>query len=165
MVTIKYFLFYSFLYIGVCGCAQSKSIVTNMYGTYTVHLPGNVAVDKEGNILSARDTLNVIYIESASDRIQWTRAWKNDKAYSVLTRIISASSLDAGIDKITNKKVIVPLAKGNKLYQLQLIPLEENTTSPGEKSRGDIILEGSYNGKKIMQKITQLTELMAIPSV
>src|SRR5664279_702950 len=116
MVTMKYFLFYSFLSVSLLGCAQSKSIITNAYATYTVHLAGNVAVDKEGNTLSARDTLHVIYVEAASGDILWNRAWKNDKAYSVLTRLITTSPLEAGVDKMTNEKVVVQVAKGNKLY-------------------------------------------------
>lgn len=165
MKNIKYFLFYSFLCTGLLACAQSKYGVKNLYATYTVHLPGNVAVDKDGNTIATRDTLNVIYIETSSDEIQWKRAWKDEKTYSILITLITTSSLDVGVNKITNEKMILRAAEGNKLWELRLIPDEKKFAAPSKILPGEIILEGIYRGKKFTQKIGQQTELNSIPSV
>jgi len=165
MNNIKYFLFYSFLCSGLLACAQSKYGVKNLYATYTIHLPGNIAVDKDGNAVSTRDTLNVIYIETSSDEIHWQMAWKDDKTYSILTTLITTSTLDAGIKKMTNKKMILQASKGNKLWELRLIPEEKKFATPTKILPGEIILEGIYRGKKFTQKIGHQTELNSIPSV
>lgn len=165
MNNIKYFLFYSFLCTGLLACAQSKYGVKNLYATYTVHLPGNVAVDKDGNTIATRDTLNVIYIETSSEEIQWKAAWKDDKNYSIITTLITTSTLDAGIKKMTNKKMILQASKGNKLWELRLIPDGGKLATPSKILPGEIILQGIYRGKKFTQKIGQQTELNSIPSV
>jgi len=147
------------------ACAQSKYAVKNIYATYTVHLPGNIPIDKDGNAISTRDTLNVIYIETTSEEIQWKMAWENDKTYPIITTLIATSTLDAGINKMTNEKMILRAAKGNKLWQLRLVPGEKNISAPSKILPGEIILQGIYRGKKITQKITKQIELIAIPSV
>jgi hypothetical protein len=165
MKNIKYLLFYSFLCTGLLACAQSKYGVKNLYATYTVHMPGNVSIDKDGNTIATRDTLNVIYVETSSEEIHWKAAWKNGKNYSIITALITTSTLEAGIKKMTNKKMILQASKGNKLWELRLIPEEKKIESPFKILPGEIILQGMYLGKKFTQKIVQQTELNSIPSV
>ena len=74
MNNIKYFLFYSFCALVYLLVLNRNMGLKNLYATYTVHLPGNIAVDKDGNTIATRDTLNVIYIETSSEEIQWKRA-------------------------------------------------------------------------------------------
>lgn len=164
MSSIRYFLLYSSLSINLFACAQSKPAVKNIYATYTEHLPGNIPVDRNGNTISTRDTLNVIYIETTSEKIQWNIAWKNDKNYSILATLIT-SPFDAGVNKITNKKMILRSAKGNKLWQLQLVPGEKKSSAPFNILPGEIILQGIYHGEKITLKIAKQTELSSMPSV
>lgn len=164
MINIKYLLFYSFLTVSLYACAQSKYSIKNIYAVYEVHLPGNIAVDQNGNEIPSRDTLNFIYIETSTEKIQWNMAWKNDKNYSILSRLIDTNFIDAGTDKITNESMIIHASAGNKLWQLQLIPSEKRISSPVKILQDEILLQGTYNGKRILQKIKKQVELNSIPS-
>ena len=165
MIHIKYLLFYSLLCISLLSCAQSRHLVKNVYATCTVHLPGNIAVDRNGNSISPGDTLNIIYVETTTEKIHWTRAWKDGKDYSVIKTLITESPFDAGTNKMTNEKIILHSTKGNKLWKLQLVPGEKFFLAPLKTLPGEIILQGMYHGKKITQKIFKQTEIVSIPSV
>ena len=165
MISIKYLLFYSLLSVSLLSCAQSKHLVKNVYATYTVHLPGNIAVDRNGNSISPGDTLNTIYVETTTGQIRWTRARKNGKDYSVIKTLITESPFDAGTNKMTNEKIILHSTEGNKLWKLQLVPGEIFFIAPLKTLRGEIILQGMYHGKKITQKIFKQIEIVSIPSV
>src|SRR5258708_6933390 len=121
MINIKYLLFYSFLTVSLYACAQSKYLIKNIYAVYQVHLPGNVAVDQNGDEIPSRDTINIIYIEASAEKIQWNMAWKNDKNYSIMSRPIDTNYINVGTNKITNENIIIHTSAGNKLRQLQLI--------------------------------------------
>ena len=161
---IKYLLLYSLLCISLLSCAQSKHLVKNIYATYTVHLPGNIAVDKNGNSISPGDTLNIIYV-ATTGQIHWTRAWKDGKDYSVIKTLITESPFDAGTNKMTNEKIILHSTEGNKLWKLQLVPVENFFLAPLKTLPGEIILQGTYHGIKITQKIIRQTEIVSVPSV
>jgi len=161
---MKYLLSYSLLTVSLYACAQSKYSIKNIYGVYEVHLPGNIAVDQNGNEISSRDTLNVIYVETSTKQIQWNVAWKNDKTYSILSHLSDTNFIDAGTNTITNEKMIIHASTGNKLWQLRLIPLDSKISSPVKILQDEILLLGSYNGKRILQKIKKQVELNSIPS-
>lgn len=164
MFNIRYFLSYLLLTVSLYACAQSKYSIKNIYGVYEVHLPGNIAVDANGNEISSRDTLNVIYIETSTNQIQWNTAWKNGKTYSILSHLAKTNFIDAGSNTITNEKMIIHASPGNKLLQLRLIPSESKISVPAKILQDEILLEGTYNGKKILQKIKKQVELNSIPS-
>jgi hypothetical protein len=164
MINMKYLLLYSLLCISLMSCAQSKHLIKNVYATYTVHLPGNIVVDKNGNSISSGDTLNVIYVATLRE-IHWVHAWKDGKDYSVIQTLIIESPFDAGINKMTNEKIILHSTKGNILWKLQLVPEVKFFLAPLKTLPGEIILQGIYHGKKIIQKIFKQTEIVSIPSV
>ncbi|KAA9039390.1 hypothetical protein FW778_11225 [Ginsengibacter hankyongi] len=164
MINIKYLLSYSLLTVSLYACAQSKYSIKNIYAVYEVHLPGNIAVDQNGNEIPSRDTLNVVYVETSSGPIQWNEAWKNDKTYSILSHVADTNFIDAGTDKNTNEKMIIHASPGNKLWQLRLIPSDSKISLPAKILQNEILLEGTYNGKKILQKIKKQVELNSIPS-
>jgi len=164
MICLKYILFYSILSTGFFACAQSKYAIKNIYAIYKVHLPGNIRVDENGNEIPSRDTVNLIYIESPTEGIHWDTAWKNGKTYSILPTLIDTGSFDVGTNKITNENMIIHASAGNKLWQLQLILSGEKNPPPLNILQGEILLGGTYNGKRILQKIKNLVELNSIPS-
>ena len=164
MINIKYLLFYSFLTVSLYACAQSKYSIKNIYAVYQVHLPGNVAVDQNGNEIPSRDTINIIYVETSTEKIQWNAAWKNNKNYSIISRLIDTNYINVGTNKITNENMIIHASSGNKLWQLQLILSGEKNPPPLNILQGEILLGGTYNGKRILQKIKNLVELNSIPS-
>ena len=164
MIRLKYLLFYSFLSTGFLACAQSKYSIKNIYAVYKVHLPGNIALNENGNEIPARDTVNLIYIESPAKDIHWNNAWKNGKTFSILPTLIDSNSYNIGTKKMTNDNMIIHSSNGNKLWQLQLITSDEIIPQPEKLSQGEILLEGIYQGKKILQKIEKQVELNSIPS-
>lgn len=135
-----------------------------MYATYQVHLPGNIAVDQNGNSLTQADTISIIYVESAVD-IDWLQAWEKGRSYSIIKTLITESPFDAGTDKNTNEKIMLGSTGENKLWKLQLIPEDKGIDVPAKTSQGEILLDGIFNGKKIRKKITKQTEITSIPSV
>ncbi len=163
MAKIKCLLFYSLLSISLLSCAQSKYGIKNIYATYRIHLPGNIAVDENGDSLTPPDTVNIVYIEAASD-IVWSEAWKNGKQYSIIKTLITESPFDAGTNKFTNEKIMLHSTPGNKLWMLQLVATEKNVEVPQGVVPGEILLEGSFNGRKIKRKIMKQTEINSIPT-
>lgn len=164
MIRLKYFLFYSFLSTGYFACAQSKYSIKNIYAFYKVHLPGNIAVDENGNEIPSRDTINFIYIESPSKDIHWKNAWKNGKTFTILPTLIDAISYDVGTIKTTNEKMLVHVTHGNKLWQLQLIASDEIIAPPEKILQDEILLEGVHHGNQILKTIKNPVELNSIPS-
>ena len=164
MIAAKYLLFYSFLCISLWSCAQSTHLVKKVVATYTVHMPGNIAVDRNGNSSSQGDTLNIVYIETASGKIRWTKAWKDRESYAIITTLITGSSFDAGTNKLTDEKIILRVTGKSKLWKLQLVP-GEKFLPPLKALPAQFILQGIYHGKKITQKIDRQIEMVAIPSV
>jgi hypothetical protein len=164
MIRLKYFLFYSLLSIGFFACAQSKYAVKNIYSFYKVHLPGNIPVDENGNEIPSRDTVNLIFIESSKEDIHWDTAWKNGKTYFIIPTLIDTGFFDVGTNKMTNENMIIHAFAGNKLWQLQLIASEKKILQPSNILQGEILLRGTYNGKRILQKIKSQVELNSIPT-
>ena len=158
----KYVLFYLLLCLCFCSCAQTKKAITNIYATYTVRMPGNMAVDEKGNYLSKADTLLTVYVD-AKEEIKWEKAWQNEKEYSIIAHLLP-SKIEAGT-RPDNQKLIIQADNGNKLWQLRLIPIENKPSPHDTLKHGQILLMGEYNGRKITQIISNQTELVAIPSV
>lgn len=164
MIQIKYYLFYSFVSISFWGCAQSRYPIKNVYAVYKVHLPGNIAVDENGNEIASRDTLNFIYIESPTKNIVWDAAWKNGTTYFIRPTLIDSNPFDAGINAITNENMVIHISDNNRLWQLQLIPSEKKLPVPSKIVHDEILLQGKYRGKTILQKINNQVKLHSIPS-
>lgn len=158
----KFILFYWLLCFCFCSCAQTKKAITNIYATYTVRMPGNIAVDEKGNTLSKADTLITVYVDG-KEEIKWEQAWQNEKEYSIITNLLP-SSTEVGTQP-DNEKLTIQANKGNKLWQLRLIPKENNSLPPVTLIHNQILLIGEYNGKKITRIISKQIELLAIPSV
>jgi|SRR5665213_1960333 len=164
MINLRYFFSYCLLSVALISCAQSKSVVKNIYATYREVLPGNIAVDPNGHEIASRDTINFVYVETSSSDIKWKMAWKNNRAFSIEASLVNTNPFDAGIDNGKNKKILIHVAVGNKLWQLQLMPLEENIPSPEALSNNIILLKYSNNGKIIWQKTDDQIQINSIPS-
>jgi hypothetical protein len=163
MFRSKYTIFYVLACCCFCACAQTKNtMITNIYATYTVRMPGNIVVDEKGNSLSKIDTIITVYVD-AKEEIKWKSAWRNGRSYSIITAPLS-SPMDAGV-QTDNEKLIIHANKGNKLWELRLIPEENNSLPPVAIDQNQILLQGEYNGKKITQVISRQIEIQAIPSV
>ncbi len=148
------------------ACVQTHSLVRRADAFYTIRLPGNIAVDENGNRLPARiDTITVIYLETTTKHISWDTAWTVGKTYRIIAEPIVQTPFEAGISKQGRQKIILRPIKRNYLWQLQLLLFEQNSASPQPIRKDQIIFRGRYKGKTIIKKTDELVELKAIPSV
>src|SRR6185312_2650653 len=114
--------------------------------------------------IPSRDTINLVYIESSSKEMYWKNAWKNGKTFTILSTLIDSGSYDIGTKKTTNENMIIHSTAGSKLRQLQLITSDETIPPPEMTLQDEILLEGVYHGKRILQKVKNAIELNSMPS-
>ena len=152
---------------GLLVNAQENRGIRHTYFFITEHLPGNIAVDPDGRSLRAGpDTIMTVYLETClSGEIEWEKAWKNDKVYSVHCIPVLSQTVDVGIRKADRQKIILMTAKGCRLWRLELAPLDSPIVQPVKTLPGEIMLRGRYSHRAILQKIDRPVELLAAPSV
>ena len=144
------------------GCtagAQLTDGIKNIYAFRAEHLPGIVAVDPQGNPThQGPDTLYTIYIESAKP-IQWLKAWKNGKTYSIIAMRIADAPVDAGIKKANGEHVLINVTKGNALWRLDLTPAEKQAPPPQKIKAGHMLLQGTHGTKTVVRSVVNEVEL------
>ncbi len=156
------------LWISLFSCAQSNTIVKKVYSFYTEHTPGNIAVDQNGNELTARvDTAIQVYVEASAKNIIWDTAWFNNRSYLIITQLVTRDSIDAGIKKDEGKHAVIKGKKGTYIWQLYLQPLfkTENYKYKKMEVENEILLKGKYKGMILLQKAGKPVQLETIPSV
>ena len=164
MMKLRYLAFYCLASVGLLACAQTKYPVKKIFATYHEVLPGNIAVDASGNEVDSRDTVNYVYVETQSNNIKWTNAWKDNKSYSVIATLVEGDALDVGTNKATGRDIIVTATPGNKLWSLRLLPSEVNLPSPKKIACCQILLRGSYKSKEIFETVSDIVEVARAPS-
>jgi hypothetical protein len=163
---MKQFFLVFILSVSLFACAQSKTVIKKSWSFYTERTPGNIIREQNDQETPVKiDTIITVYIESSVKNIVWDMAWKDDKAYLVVTQLISPTPVDAGVTRMGNEKIIIKPAKGNYLWQLYLQPLNQLKKPPQSLQRGQILLRGKYKGKSILRKIETPVALESIPSV
>ena len=154
------------LLISMDSCAQSKYGIRKTDAFFTERLPGNIPVDENGRSLyHGPDTINTVYLETRGASIKWIAAWKDGRSFSIITLAIKNTPFEVGINKITNKKILLKPSPGNKLWLLELQKTETSSKPPVKMKTGGIILQGRSGGKIFIQRIGSQTELTSIPSV
>ncbi len=162
MKNIKLFILYFFLFNSLLSCSQTKYSVQNARAYYSVRLPGTLLVDDSGNpVQKEPNVINFIYVETKKgEAINWTLAQKKNKLYSVIATPIERTPYEVGISKATNRKIILSPAKGNSLWQLELVPNESKTLSRITKENTNaILLQGEFKKQKFTIKVDNETEL------
>jgi hypothetical protein len=156
----------SFFLISIVSGAQQNYGIKKVDAFFKEHLPGNIPVDADGNSLyHGPDTIYTIYIETKGNSPDWTTAWKNSRSFSISTTIIKETPFEVGISKLTNKKIILKPAPGNKLWLLELEKNSISSKPPVKTKRGEIILQEKSGKKIVIRRISRLTELAVLPSV
>ena len=154
------------LLISTGSYAQSKYGIRKVDAFFSEHLPGNIPVDINGNSLyHGPDTVNTIYVETKGASIRWIAAWRDGKSFTVNTLAIKDTPFEVGSNKISNEKIILNPAAGNKLWLLQLVKKESSSKPPVKMRNGEIILQGKSGRNVFIQRISSQTELATIPSV
>ena len=145
---------------------QWFTIIKRTDAFFVLHQPGMIPVDAEGNALSSGpDTINTVYVETSNNNIKWIGAWKNGKSFSILATEIKDSTFEVGTGKDSDQKIILKPARGNHLWQLQLIPERTGSKAPVKAKRGELILKSKYKRNTIIQQIKSQIELASLPSV
>ena len=143
------------------SCAQVHNITHKNFGTYTVQVPGNIAVDAAGNELTPRKINAVIYMETSSKALEIKKALVENAAYDITQELVSKLPFLAGINYKSNEKVLVNVAQNNFLWRIEVAPFPMKKTS--ENQVDTITLKGFYQGKSFEQKIENWIELAAVP--
>ncbi len=160
------YIFLSLFLISLISCAQQKHGIRKIDAYFSMHTPGNIPVDSDGNSLYHGPTVvNVIYIETKGDPVKWVAAWKDGESFSVTTTEITERPFEVGMSKERNEKISLTPASGNKLWQVVLAKDEKLEKAPVEAKAGEIILRGKYGRKIFVQKIGKQIELEEMPSV
>lgn len=160
------YLFRGIIFLSVVSCAQAKNSIKHSYAFSSVRVPGNIAVDKNGDAINKiPDTVNVVYVETRGEIPIWKYAWKGNKLYAVNAIAIKKTPLEIGKNKINNQEIIITIADENKLWLLELLPGNDNVSPPQKINGGEILLQGSYKNKMFLYKITTQIELWTPDSV
>lgn len=159
---MKAVFFNSFLIVQFFSCAQVHHLTQKTIGTYTVQIPGNIAVDPSGNELTSRKIIAVIYMETSSKDLIVKNAQLDTSEYSISQQQVNTLPYMAGINFKSNEKVIVNADKNNFLWRIELAPFQIKNDV---KSQLDTItLKGTYQGKSFEQKVAKWVELADIPT-
>ena len=155
----------TFWLLPLISSAQRRLNTGRTIATYTVHLPGNIPLDRSGNNKPNVDTVFVIFMEISGTPPKWTIARINDHNYSISSILLKTMFYEGGIIHENGQKMIIQVSKGFRLWQLRLMPEESRSLIPLLPASGEIILQGTYHGKNKFKKITRMIELTSIPSV
>lgn len=146
--------------------SQKNYGIVHVYPFVEERMPGNIRTDENGKPLpKGPTTVDLIFVEASSDKIQWKYAWKNGRTFLITSSRITQLPYEVGRKKSDNEKVLLSPANGNQLWQLDLHPAEKNKIAPMKADAGEIILEGFYKGKKVLRKINKQVELDVPPAV
>jgi hypothetical protein len=155
-----------FLLVNLCVCAQNKPMIKKAWSFFTVTLPGNIPVDRQGREIPITiDTAIIIYVEASTKLIKWDTAWFNGKGYLIITQAITDGMVEAGIIRGDDKKTILRTSRNNFMWQLYLQPLPQQKIIYKPAGKNEIMLQGKYKGKAFFQKAPMPVQLEGIPSV
>jgi hypothetical protein len=163
---MKYFFICGLLLIHSVSHGQKKYGVIRFYAFCSEQVHGNIPVDKDGNELSnGPDTLYRVYAETKKSNIpvHWKFAWVNGNTYALITKLIEQPVLEIGINKTNNEKIIIKPSVEFFLWSIQLLPAEK-IPAPQKIKPGEILLQGTYANKKIVQKTGTLVMLQLPPN-
>jgi hypothetical protein len=149
----------SLLAFAVCSSAQASKTVIRATAFFTVPTPGTIMVDENGNPRQTqRQKVYTVFVEIKGTTPAWTKAWTDNKTFSVLARPVSGGSAVAGKRKTDDKRLVVKSSGGNVLQQLEFSPAIDQR-SPQLVGPNEILLAGRVKGKTFYYKISALTEL------
>ncbi|RYZ27750.1 MAG: hypothetical protein EOO10_11765 [Chitinophagaceae bacterium] len=153
-----------FLTVGFSACAQA-SFIKKGKAFIRESSPGTEMLDDNGNpTVQPKIVSYMAYVELAGAAPEWKYAWYNNQVFAVTATKIEEKKLEVGIDKSTGEKITMLSAKGNQLWQLELIPAKD--ASKSIKTKGDeLILEGIRQNKSFRYRIPKLIVLQTPDAV
>ena len=157
MRNCKILLLVLLIAVAATSCAQ-PAFVQNVQAYTALKKLGRMPVNLEGMEVSPeQQKLTTVYIETKSANPKWGNATINNQSYNVVASAIK-SPVEIGVNKITNKKVIVKAKPGNKLWLLELTPSDDKAPKANSDTN-KIIIRGKNNNKPFDIKVKKVTEL------
>jgi hypothetical protein len=142
------------------GIAESKAYVRQL-------IAGTVRSNDNGKQMNSGVSKEyLIYIETDISKppIHWETAWIEQKPYSI--RPVEIVIPNQVIGKTTDgKEVVMNAKKGNRLWQLVLIPTDrskEDSELRIKINKAKILLIGSWKNKPFTYKVSKEYELQAL---
>jgi hypothetical protein len=156
----KFFLFILLIaLLFITGCAQRQYGYQKGLFYFKQKHPGNIMVDDNGQPINSTDTIQFIYVEvKGTNEPAIEEVMHNGKSYAAAVFSASPSEFQIGIRKLDGKKEVLQPKEGNKIWKLELTPLENKTTI---KNNGPTIIKGKLAGKPFLWRIHQTIELAA----
>jgi len=137
--------------------AQAHYGIQRAFAFRTISPVGNIGLGGDDEVAPAKFNISYnIFIETKGNYPTWTSAVINGVKYSVKTTE-TKSAYKAGIYKSTQKNAVVNISKGNRLWKLELEPVNSNAVIRSGKY--SVVLTGKYNRKHISYRISKVTDL------
>ncbi len=158
---IRKFMVLSLLMITLTSCGQP---VRKLYSYWSLRMPGVRPVGLNGEELtSAPDTVYHIYVEVSSE-VQWRTAWYRGVNYNLTANKITTLPVRVGTLRSTGKPVQIQPSSKNHLYQLEFSPGSRQVAPPAKMSKGELLLQGSWKKKLLLQRSPRVLEIETLPA-
>ena len=102
-----------------------------------------------------------MFIETTTQLVEWTTAWQGKQQFIITAIPVKSFPFHAGFIKNGRELVISP-AKGNYLFELQLLQSVGEPLSHKKITTDKIILQGKYKKKSFIFKTELLKELLPL---
>jgi hypothetical protein len=144
--------------------AQTNCKVKTAYAFYTVSVPGMQMADENGNPIPPKADINrFIYIEWCGTKKPVIESvLYNNKPLSATLIAVEGDSVILGSNFSNNPDFKIMSKKDNKLWKIELQPVEGNSM-PGLPCKNIIIKTKGANAASCEFKVAKETELMTLP--
>jgi hypothetical protein len=147
------------------GCAQA-SFIKKGNAFMSERSPGTEMLDDNGNPVVQQKIVNyTVYVELSGAVPEWKYAWYQSQMFVLNPTKIDGGKLEIGIDKTTGKKITIQPAKGNQLWQLELVPTKSSLNNSIKPKGKEVILEGIRQNKTFRYHIPQMIMLQTTDAV
>ncbi len=154
------FVFVYAVLLALPACSQVKNSVVKSDAYYRIPRPGTIQVDESGEpVKSRRDSVFYLYVETVAGNIEWQRAWKGQRSFSLIaTKLAANAQAPAGLkqDEQPANRASKP---GSTLWQIELSDDQQRTPAPQPVQGPEILLSGKKDGRLFYVRTKTLSEL------
>jgi len=162
-IIMKYLLFFLASYASYASFGQSTCPVKRGYAFYTVHMPGTIRVDEQGNQVRPDPMVErVIYLEAApSLKIMPDSVLYGSRYSKLSTERLKGLQVNAGKQSGDGKYFKFTARKGYVLWKLQLETMSERSGAP--LNCRQIVIRTKQGGRTCKFYLYKETELEGMP--
>jgi hypothetical protein len=154
------------LLTAISACAQVKNNVVKIHSYWQETVAGNVEVDSNGNqVNSGVDGIHLLFAETTGKYVpSWNVVYTNKGVFAVQQEEIKTAKYEVGKLKSNSRTVTIAAKRGNRLWQLTLIPMKaripKNIAAILKKNAVVVITE--WNNKQFTHTIAKEIELETV---